>query len=276
MEDVLGLESTSLDEASQQYLHKWHVLVSTTNWEKGRIISEWRNDLQANGATVAQFSDEAWSRRVGSVSGQHVGRLRRVFERFATARESYPKLSWSHFCSALDWNDAEMWLEGAVQSVWSVADMRHERWLALGGDATLQPRDEEVVAAEVDEDYADPGRDHSADATHDPSVPRDFVADTFSETNSSGDDAQADGHSTGEGVPFAVDSRDAAEYATQPLTSVGELPDDLQQAFEAFKLVVLRHKVTGWVEVSAADVLNCLEHLKQLTLTPGEAAPDPF
>ena len=252
------------------------MLVSTTNWEKGRIISEWRNDLQASGATVAQFSDEAWSRRVGSVSGQHVGRLRRVFERFAAARDSYPKLAWSHFCSALDWHDAEMWLEGAVQSAWSVADMRRERWLAMGGDATLQPRDEEVVAAEVDEDYADPGRAHSADATHDPSVPRDFVADTFSEANSNQADTHEDRHSTGLGVPFAVEENGAAEHAAQPLVSVGELPDDLQQAFETFKLVVLRHKVSGWVEVSAADVLNCLEHLKQLTLTPGETASAPF
>ena len=98
---------------------------------EGRIIHEWRTSLVDSQASPTQYSDEAWSRRVGNVSGQHVGRLRRVFERFGGVQPSYANLYWSHFQAALDWNDAEMWLEGAVQNNWSVAQMRSSRWLAM-------------------------------------------------------------------------------------------------------------------------------------------------
>ena len=106
--------------------------MSTTNWEKGRIIFQWRAALVAADTQAAEYADEAWSRRVGGVSPQHVGRLRRVHERFAAARGQFPGLFWSHFQAALDWDDAEMWLEGAVQSRWSVADMRRRRSETLG------------------------------------------------------------------------------------------------------------------------------------------------
>ena len=49
---------------------------------------------------ASEFSDDAWSRRVANVTPQHVGRLRRVFERFAAARGNYPGLYWSHFQAA--------------------------------------------------------------------------------------------------------------------------------------------------------------------------------
>ena len=75
---------------------------------------------------------------MGGVTPQHVGRLRRVFERFGETHDQYAGLYWSHFQAALDWPDAEMYLEGAVQNDWSVAQMRNERWEAMGGAAGLQ------------------------------------------------------------------------------------------------------------------------------------------
>ena len=69
---------------------------------------------------------------MGNVTPQHVGRLRRASERFGATRDGYPGLYWSHFQAALDWDDAEMWLEGAVQSDWSISAMRHRRWEAQG------------------------------------------------------------------------------------------------------------------------------------------------
>ena len=71
--------SDSLVAASQPYVGQWSRLVSTTNWEKGRIIVEWREALVSQGLPVAEYSDEAWGRLVGGVTGQHVGRLRRIF-----------------------------------------------------------------------------------------------------------------------------------------------------------------------------------------------------
>ena len=75
--ETLAPLSESLVEASQPFVGRWSRLVSTTNWEKGRIIVEWRAALVSQGLPVAEYSDEAWGRLVGGVSGQHVGRLRR-------------------------------------------------------------------------------------------------------------------------------------------------------------------------------------------------------
>ncbi len=126
-------QATLALEASTEYVGRWNRLVSTTNWEKGRIIHEWRAALRQSGAPPADSTDDAWSRQVGGVSPQHVGRLRRVFERFGAVFTQYGGLYWSHFHAALDWPDAEMYLEGAVQNGWSVPEMRNQRWEAMGG-----------------------------------------------------------------------------------------------------------------------------------------------
>ena len=97
----------SLVTASQPYVGQWNRLVSTTNWQKGRIIGAWRVSLAVQGLAVNEYSDEAWARLVGGVTGQHVGRLRRVFVRFGESHEQYAGLFWSHFQAALDWTDAE-------------------------------------------------------------------------------------------------------------------------------------------------------------------------
>src|SRR5690606_19485272 len=92
------------------------------------------------------------------VSPQHVGRLRRVYERFGSSFESYAGIYWSHFLAALDWDDAEMWLEGAVQSGWSVSQLRRVRWEAMGSQPELEPEDGDVAAdgsigSEIDDDF---------------------------------------------------------------------------------------------------------------------------
>ena len=114
-------EARSWETTSQHYLGRWERLVSTTNWEKGRIICQWRQAVIDADARATEYGDEAWSRHVGNVTPQHVGRLRRVYDRFGRTAEAYPGLYWSHFQAALDWNDAEMWLEGALSNGWSVS-----------------------------------------------------------------------------------------------------------------------------------------------------------
>ena len=142
----------TVDETTAPFVGQWNRLVSTTNWEKGRIILEWRQALVAAGGPAAEYSDEAWSLRVGNVTGQHVGRLRRVYERFDALRAELTALYWSHFQAALDWDDAEMWLEGAEQSGWSVAEMRRRRWETLGAVEADRPRDHETPSEPLDED----------------------------------------------------------------------------------------------------------------------------
>lgn len=142
------------EEASREYVGQWSRLVSQTNWEKGRLISSWRESMIQSGVPNQLYSDEAWSRRVGNVTSQHVGRLRRVFERFGKVYEQYSGLFWSHFQAAIDWEDAEVWLEGASQQRWSVSGMRKQRWIAIGAPPELKPKDEEVILSELDEDVA--------------------------------------------------------------------------------------------------------------------------
>lgn len=274
MEELANSSALDADQASRDYIGQWRGLVSTTNWEKGRIIHEWREALVAAGAPPQEYSDEAWSRRVGNVSGQHVGRLRRVFDRFGEGRQQYPGLFWSHFQAAVEWPDAEMWLEGAVQSGWSINDMRARRWEALGISAEEQSREAPLVESELDEDADAAGENLTR--VRDPG---DFDGDAASrsfenEVDYGEEPSDRSSGAAQAGVPFdAVDSARAAEVAeppVRPFEKLPELPDDLADAFESFKLALLHHKLAGWKEISRDDVLASLDALKQLALAPTE------
>ena len=56
----------------------------------------------------------------------------------------------------------------------------------------------------------------------------------------------------------------------RPFENLPALPDDLKEAFELFKLAILSHKISGWTEISAEQVLCVLESLKRLALAPAE------
>ena len=271
-----------IEATSTEYLGQWNRLVSTTNWEKGRIICEWRQKLTDAEVPPSSYTDEAWSRWVGNVSPQHAGRLRRVYQRFGATREQYAGLYWSHFQAALDFNDAEMWLEGAVQNGWSISQMRHQRWEAIGAPAEKKPREEDIISGELDEDV-DPKADGEVAETISDStgVVQD---DTPSPDGVPLDDptagqAEADG---GEDMPSPEDqaaedqaaedqaAEDEAAEPVRPFENLAAMPADLGEAFESFKLAILHHRLSGWQEVSCEDVLAALSALKQLAAAPAE------
>jgi hypothetical protein len=263
--------TAAIDETSAAFLGRWNRLVSTTNWEKGRIIHEWRQALVDAKAPSAEYSDDAWSRRVGSVTGQHVGRLRRVYERFGGVHQDFSGLYWSHFQAAIDWNDAEMWLEGAIQNRWSVADMRRERWQAFGGLEAERPQENDIVLAEVDEDADMPEarRLGLVDSSGGNTSAFDGSSGPRYDGPDFGDEPESASHQTGEA---AIDSADRGRISAvppvKPFADLPALPDDLSDAFENFKLGILRHKTAGWQEVSCADVIRTLEALKALANAP--------
>jgi hypothetical protein len=150
--ETLLINSPFIEELSNPYVGNWNTLVSQTNWEKGILILRWRQAMIDAELPHGAYSDEAWARRVGNVSSQHVGRLRRVTERFGEKANEYANLYWSHFQAALDWNDAELWLEGAVQNHWSVAQMRVQYWEAVGAPEGQKPREEDIFTAEFEEE----------------------------------------------------------------------------------------------------------------------------
>ncbi len=264
-------DSPAIEKTSAEYLGRWNRLVSTTNWEKGRIICQWREALVESDAVSSSYTDEAWSRRVGNVSPQHTGRLRRVHQRFAETYENYAGLFWSHFQAALDWNDAEMYLEGAVQNGWSVATMRGQRWEAMGAPDDLKPRPEDVVTAELDEDVR-PADEETFSA--DGQTPPPSISESVGEVR----DSDATPDDSGELPPFDVgpgaSSQDGLPSDTpavdpvRPFEDLPPLPPDLNEAFEAFKLAVLGHKLSNWQDVSESDVLSAVEALRQLVLAP--------
>jgi hypothetical protein len=270
-EEEAEIDTEAVDEASAEYLGRWNRLISTTNWEKGRIISAWRGALVESDAPQQAYSDEAWARRVGNVSGQHVGRLRRVYDRFGDNYTNYSGLFWSHFQAVLDWDDAEMWLEGAVQSNWSVAQMRDQRWEALGGPEDKKPRPEDVITGEYDEDSQ--SYEDDAPSTIDGSL--DVVRDPDAE----GADAEAEEFDPSvDGLPYETDTLPESDAADGPASSpvrpfenLPKLPDDIQDAVESFKLAILAHKMTGWEDVSCDDVLAALNALKQLAMAPSDS-----
>ena len=254
------MESTLIDATSAQFLGQWQRLVSTTNWDKGRIIHEWREALIANDAPAAECSDDAWSRRVGNVTPQHVGRLRRVFERFGEVRNDYRGLFWSHFQAALDWNDAEMWLEGAVQSDWSIAQMRAQRWEALGGSAESEPTGEDDISDEIDDDAAI-GDDGVLQAT---------VGEVYAPEGDASDEARSEPSEDEEleSAGAVASAQREPVTAVRPFAHLPSLPSDVNDAFEAYKLCILRHKLTHWAEISCDDLLASLDSLKELALAP--------
>lgn len=255
-------------EASAAFIGQWNRLVSTTNWEKGRIIFAWRTALAEGGAPAAEYSDEAWCALVSGVTPQHVGRLRRVYQRFGDAHQQYPGLYWSHFQAAIDWDDAEMWLEGAVQNGWSISQMRQQRSDTL----SLNPGEafeSEGTPVEMDEDGAvayegDDSIARAAETRTSGGTPE--ATSEAAERGEHATDDEADNH-----LHEAEDEapEESAELV-RPFASLRALPEDLLEAFDGLKLAILRHKADDWSQVSPEDVVAHLGALQQLISAPSD------
>lgn len=247
-------------ELSTEFIGRWTKLVSSTNWEKGRIIFEWREALMGSEAPATAYSDDAWTRRVGGVTPQHVGRLRRVYERFTDTYQSFENLYWSHFLAALDWDDAEMWLEGAAQSSWSVSQMRRTRWEAMGSDPNQEPQ-AEVVTAD-DEDFTP-----LAELDDETGV-QDGSRSVAEGPRPDGPDFGDEGDYSDPSAATSVDDDDELPWEGErepqesPFATLPSLPVDLAEAVEQFKLAIIRHRADAWAEVSQQDTIKALEALK--------------
>ncbi len=264
-----------LETTADKFLGRWIRLVSTTNWEKGRIIFEWRESLVDAGAPVTAATDEVWSRLVGNVTPQHVGRLRRVYQRFNDTRADYPGLYWSHFQAVLDWDDAEMWLEGAVQNGWSISQMQAERSQTLGA---LAPPSGAAEEDDIDEDAGQPNV--SPDAVTATQAASATIADVrgtddFVDELASGDahddfDSTGDSDASRDGDFAAEDDLTAADGQSpfRPFERLSALPEDMRDAVEGLKLVIVQRRMSGWSDSQREDILAVIEALRQLVLAP--------
>lgn len=247
---------------SKPFIGQWNNLVSTTNWDKGEIIYQWRESLKSENASASESSDEAWSQLVGGVTPQHVGRLRRTFEKFGHTYKEYDGVYWSHFYAALDWDDAEMWLEGSVQNKWSVSGMRQHRWETLGkvGNA---PDTNGIVSTESAEEtqslaLSENTRGNDRDYIEGPVHEGPDWGDEEPSGKSSKKDKSADQEAQDDEQPAAT------PHAIRPFESFGDLPADVEEATNAFKVAIISHKAQEWEEISKDDIVGLLEALKQL------------
>lgn len=251
-------------EIAEPFVGQWNQLVSTTNWEKGRIISAWRSALIEAEADPSQYSDEAWARSVGGVTAPHVGRLRRVYDRYGSTFPTYEGLYWTHFLVALEWEDGPLWLEGAAREGWSVSAMRRQRWEAHGAVASQRPTESQVIAFDLDEDLVIPaqggGRTKQQDDEPGTSIGKSYEnADFGDEEALSIQPAQ---------TPGGIESAPRAETPVGPFAELPELPDDLSDAIEMLKLAVLRHKTGGWQQIQPSAIKAYLAAIARLVDEP--------
>jgi hypothetical protein len=269
--DVDGWVDEQALQWSEPFVGRWQTLISQTNWEKGKIIVEWRQALVDQSAAVTSYSDEAWSKQVGAVTSQHVGRLRRVFDRFGESHGSYRSLYWSHFLAALDWDDAELWLEGASRSDWSVSQMRRTRSESMGGDPAEALREDELIASELDDGFVglvQQDEEDAGEARSDRDASDRIESAALAEGPDFGDeDRQSDSFGAdsndldGSGDVYGADGESAAASGN-PFSELGGLPLDIADALEQFKLSIIRHRASKWSEMSQSQMLTVIDALR--------------
>jgi hypothetical protein len=169
-----------------------------------------------------------------------------------------------------------MWLEGALQNRWSVSKMQLHRSETLGKLPGEQAPDVELATIVIDDDFPTNSERRPSPLPGDwadtPAGPRPEGPDF-------GDEAHLGKHGRDkESVPsgaaiyadesdFLGGQQESIEFV-RPFASLAELPEDLADAFDAFKLAILHHKSEGWERVACDDVLASLEALKRLATAP--------
>jgi hypothetical protein len=262
VEESKVVVSENATTKSEPFIGQWNRLISMTNWDKGEIICHWRDSLKSNDVPVTDYSDEAWSQLVGGVTPQHVGRLRRTFERFGHVFKEYDGVFWSHFYAALEWDDSEMWLEGVVQNKWSVSGMRKQRWETLGKVGN-EPLDSEIIVSEPAEETQSLALSENARNND-----RDYMEGPVHEGPDWGDGDRPAGSPSLNTATLDDESKSDLEveapHEVRPFESFTDLPDDVMEAASDFKVAIIKHKSEEWEQISCNELVALLDALKRL------------
>jgi hypothetical protein len=131
-------EAKRLQESEEQLVTRAQEAVSQCRWVVGECAAQW-TERYARGRTDGDFA------ALIGLTGDQVYQRRRVWEMFAGVREDFPSLKWSHFYSALSWDDAVDCLRWAEETRSTVAEMRAWRRAQRGEDLSVEALDEAAI-----------------------------------------------------------------------------------------------------------------------------------
>ncbi len=155
-------------ESEAELVSRAQSALSNCSWTVGECAAQWTKRY-AKGRTDADFGN------LIGLSGDQVYQRRRVFEAFSDVQDSYKNLKWSHFYTALTWDDAAECLRWADDMQATISEMKAWRRAQHGEDLSEASLDEtppfdplvEFMSAETR-----PVRDYD-DSLQRPAGPRD-------------------------------------------------------------------------------------------------------
>ncbi len=136
-------ENTSVvDETEESLIQTAQRAISQCRWVVGECASKW-TQRHARGRTDADFG------QLVGLSGDQIYQRRRVWETFSDVRSQFASLKWSHFYSALNWDDAADCLQWAEETQATVAEMKAWRRALRGEDLTSEPEASEPQSEHI-------------------------------------------------------------------------------------------------------------------------------
>ena len=126
------------EATEQQLIERAQSALTQCNWVVGECAAEW-TQKHAKGRT-----DENFGFLIG-MSKEQVHQRRRVWESFADVKDEYEFISFSHFNSALNWDDAAECLAWANDIQATVAEMKAWRRSQHGENLTEEPKPEQSL-----------------------------------------------------------------------------------------------------------------------------------
>jgi len=116
-------------ESEAELVGRAQAALSNCSWTVGECAAQWTKRY-AKGRTDGDFG------ALIGLSGDQVYQRRRVAETFSDVKDEYKNLKWSHFYTALTWDDASECLRWADDMQATIAEMRAWRRAQHGEDLT--------------------------------------------------------------------------------------------------------------------------------------------
>ena len=123
------------EDSESSLIARAQLALSHCNWEVGECAALWTKRF-ARGRTDADFGV------LVGLSADQVYQRRRVWETFGDVADNYAVLKWSHFYSALNWDDAAECLQWAQDVQAGVAEMKAWRRAQRGEDLSEMANEE--------------------------------------------------------------------------------------------------------------------------------------